>query len=434
MNRKGFSQLIILLIAAGAALALGGGGFWYYQQPANQQPSVPQTQATPDSSSGEAASAPDEQTKQQTEGRDDLGCWPPSCSTIPDSLGRQACMDWKAGKAVQWPPDCKYLSAQPVCVKLCESEKKVGTQSGSPQIPNAPAQKQVFDTLPSLVKAEFAGGVSLEDKNVIIQGISAMDFYLKKWFSKSTDKPSGLRVGAGAPADEGSQSQVVVENGTTVILIETGSAVWSRQLQLNKEIGGEWRSRLAAHEYVHVYQFQNGCGEGVLTGRPVASKWFIEGEAEWLAFKAGKEAGLLPSFSIPQMVTPQAKQVKGSLESFESPTDLNLQAYFLYTMAIDYLMKDRPIKALDDFCANLGSGMSMPKAFETAFGITKEKFYEGFGAYRKTWSSESSSGQPSQGQIPQEYCSGFASVPSCSYVGSPDSQDYKYCKQCYPNK
>ncbi len=38
------------------------------------------------------------------------------------------------------------------------------------------------------------------------------------------------------------------------------------------------------------------------------------------------------------------------------------------------------------------------------------------------------------GPIPQEYCSGFSSVPSCSYVGSPDSQNYQYCKQCFPDK
>lgn len=41
---------------------------------------------------------------------------------------------------------------------------------------------------------------------------------------------------------------------------------------------------------------------------------------------------------------------------------------------------------------------------------------------------------PPNGQIPQEYCSSFAQVPSCSYVGAPDSQNYKYCKQCYPDK
>lgn len=41
---------------------------------------------------------------------------------------------------------------------------------------------------------------------------------------------------------------------------------------------------------------------------------------------------------------------------------------------------------------------------------------------------------PTSDQVPQEYCSGFATVPSCSYVGSSDSQNYKYCKQCFPDK
>src|SRR3989338_3231040 len=68
---------------------------------------------------------------QGTNEQNDLGCWPPSCSAIPDSQGKQACMDWKAGKAIQWPPDCTSL--QSTCVKLCESEKKAGTQSNSPQ-------------------------------------------------------------------------------------------------------------------------------------------------------------------------------------------------------------------------------------------------------------------------------------------------------------
>lgn len=44
--------------------------------------------------------------------------------------------------------------------------------------------------------------------------------------------------------------------------------------------------------------------------------------------------------------------------------------------------------------------------------------------------------QPSSGsgQIPQEYCSSFAQVPSCSYVGPEGSQNYNYCKQCFPDK
>lgn len=41
---------------------------------------------------------------------------------------------------------------------------------------------------------------------------------------------------------------------------------------------------------------------------------------------------------------------------------------------------------------------------------------------------------PPSGQIPQEYCAPFATVPKCDYVGAPDSQNYKYCKQCFPDK
>ena len=55
--------------------------------------------------------------------RDDFGCWPPSCSYIPDPQGKKQCEDWKAGKPVSWPPDCKVMQYEP-CIKLCEFEKK----------------------------------------------------------------------------------------------------------------------------------------------------------------------------------------------------------------------------------------------------------------------------------------------------------------------
>ena len=328
--------------------------------------------------------------------RDDFGCWPPTCSSIPDATGKQACEDWKAGKTIQWPPTCTSLT-QPACVKLCEAEKTSqppsqqpqqqqsypDNQGSSPQTTSTYAQKQVFDTLPSLVKAEFTIDVSDEDKKLAIEGVSTMDSYLQKWFGKSADKPSGLQVSA-AEDDPSGGAQVKTDSGTAIILIETGSFGWKRQIQSNREVGGEWRSRLVAHEYVHVYQFQNGCGRAdaeTLT----APKWFIEGEAEWLSYTAMKEADQLPMLSIPHLVTPGAKQIAGSLQSFENPTGLDFSAYSLFNMAVDYLMTDKPIKNLDDFCVNLDNGMSMPKAFEAAFGLPLDKFYEDFETYRKTW-------------------------------------------------
>lgn len=344
MKQKGFAHLILIAVVGIIVAAIAG--FLYLNKPSKPSQS------------------------------NDFGCWPPSCSLIPDSQGKKMCEDWKEGKVVEWP-ECSFFSGQPACQKLCESEKG-GVVSGG-------GQKQTFNTLPTLVKGEFASGVSNEDKNFIIQGISTMDFYLQKWFGKSINKPAGLRVGAGAPTDMGAGSQVLIENGKVVISMETGSFAWKRQVQSNKEIGGEWRPRLVAHEYVHVYQFQNGCGEGIVTGNPVALRWFTEGVAEWLSYTAMKDAGLLPKASIPQLILPPAKQARGLLASFENPNNSDFSAYPLFNMAIDYLMKNKPVKTLDDFCANLGRGMSMPKAFETVFGMTKEKFYENFESYRKTW-------------------------------------------------
>ena len=41
---------------------------------------------------------------------------------------------------------------------------------------------------------------------------------------------------------------------------------------------------------------------------------------------------------------------------------------------------------------------------------------------------------PQQQQQSGNYCESFATVPSCSYVGPVDSDNYKLCKQCYPDK
>lgn len=36
--------------------------------------------------------------------------------------------------------------------------------------------------------------------------------------------------------------------------------------------------------------------------------------------------------------------------------------------------------------------------------------------------------------ITPEICANFTSVPACSYVGQPDSQNYQLCKKCYPDR
>src|SRR3989338_8559430 len=80
-------------------------------------------------------------TQEQLSGRDDFGCFY-SCTYFPEGYPKQMCEDWKAGKEVQWPPDCKLMQYGP-CIQLCEAEKKRTVSLGE--------QKQTFSTLPSLV-------------------------------------------------------------------------------------------------------------------------------------------------------------------------------------------------------------------------------------------------------------------------------------------
>lgn len=86
----------------------------------------------------------DRSAETETAVRDDFGCWPPSCSLIPNELGKALCQDWKAGKEVAWPADCSYVQTEN-CIKLCEYETKnknktaVSTSAGIPTMPTIPS-------------------------------------------------------------------------------------------------------------------------------------------------------------------------------------------------------------------------------------------------------------------------------------------------------
>jgi len=121
-----------------------------------------------------------------------------------------------------------------------------------------------------------------------------------------------------------------------------------------------------------------------------------------------------------------SRQISGELKSFETSEQISVDKYPLFTLAIDYLMEDKPIKSLDDFCANIGKGQDAPTAFQNAFGISLDDFYKNFESYRSTWSSDSST------STQQPDCSTFESIPSCSYLT--EAQGYTFCKQCFPNK
>ena len=79
------------------------------------------------------------QSNQQTTAKEDFGCFY-SCDYFPAGYPKQMCENWKAGKPVQWPSDCKMMQYEP-CIKFCESEKK---------------GKQTFNLPPSVTQSASA--------------------------------------------------------------------------------------------------------------------------------------------------------------------------------------------------------------------------------------------------------------------------------------
>ena len=283
--------------------------------------------------------------------------------------------------------------------KSAKQNKSTPTEQTKSQV----AKKLATHEMPKLLDIEVKSGVDKEDGEKVLEGFKVMDFYLNEWFGKSITRKSAIRVEATS-----GESNLFEENGTFVFLWRTLSRDW----QVPKQTG-EQMNRVAAHEYVHLYQINNGgCAHVNRMGEK--PKWFIEGEADWLSFKAVKGSWNLPfwfPFALKQM------GVK-SIQTYDEAQNVeNIYPYF--ALAVDFLMKNKDIKTLDSFCVNLGKGQEVSVAFQNAFGVPLEKFYSDFEAYfTKTFSipvgkggvPSSGGGTPpsgggNQSQIPQGYSS-----------------------------
>lgn len=231
---------------------------------------------------------------------------------------------------------------------------------------------------PQLVNIEFQAEVDKEDEEKIREGIRIMDFYLNSWFGHSIDKKVLMTV------DASSKNSILEErDGEMVAVLHTNEPIWQTLRQFIIQYNMDMRSRFAAHEYVHFYQKDNGCGR-IYKPEQVRLRWLMEGEAEWLSYKAMMDSGNLSSFlGLEEMLSMTVQG--GSLKSLKTYKEAaaGVQLYSYFALAVEQLMKNREIKTMDNFCANVGKGQEASVAFENAFGVPLEKFYSDFETYRQ---------------------------------------------------
>ncbi|MDP9251848.1 MAG: hypothetical protein M3O80_02485, partial [Chloroflexota bacterium] len=141
------------------------------------------------------------------------------------------------------------------------------------------------------------------------------------------------------------------------------------------------RKELAAHEYVHTWQYALG-GRACM----LAPRWLSEGMAESLAYRSLVDAGLIPAANMDVFTKRQLRNARYvTLRSLETawPADSN-------PFAVGYLAVDRMLAAngplpLRTFCTRVGRGEAWQSAFTGAFGQTPDAFYASFEDFRATY-------------------------------------------------
>jgi len=142
------------------------------------------------------------------------------------------------------------------------------------------------------------------------------------------------------------------------------------------------RTELAAHEYVHLWQYSiggNACMVGV--------RWMAEGMAESFAYRSLVADGIIPQANLDtftrRQLTTATNQV--ALSSLESSWPANANPFALGYLAVDRLLAPKGVTTIRDWCARVGSGQEWHQAFAAAFGETTDAFYSRFEAFRSAY-------------------------------------------------
>lgn len=215
-------------------------------------------------------------------------------------------------------------------------------------------------------------GVGTEDEAFIRLGIASSAVLLLKELGWSPPSPVAVTViSTGAKAG-------CCEAGPEFISFDTGNPFWALAEQ-QPIIGEDHHYTSAAHELVHVYQFDVGCVS--LRPAPRPGQWFLEGMAEYLGSIALIQAGHVSAQTIADykyFSTVNGGEAQAApLEDQESGAVAYSVAYF----AIEQLVSGRSITLFGDFCRAFAESADWPGSFQSAFGVSLDDFYDDFESY-----------------------------------------------------
>jgi hypothetical protein len=141
------------------------------------------------------------------------------------------------------------------------------------------------------------------------------------------------------------------------------------------------RKELAAHEYVHLWQYELG-GSSCMLG----PRWISEGMAESLAYRSLIDAGIIPAANLDVFTKRQLRNARYvTLRSLEGAWPGDANPFAVGYLAVDRMLAANGALALRTFCVRVGRGEAWQSAFTAVFGQSPDAFYASFEDFRAAY-------------------------------------------------
>jgi len=232
---------------------------------------------------------------------------------------------------------------------------------------------------PAGVTFRIDAGVNAKDIALVHQGVQHASAYLEAFAGGTRRTPAVVQVMVTDPTQPyccltaGDTFKIVTANPAWATPPAAAPDTWTADTE---------RTELAAHEYIHLWQYALG-GDRCMVG----VRWIAEGMAESFAYRSLIADGLIPARNLDTFTKRQLTTASShaALESLESSFPGNANPFAVSYLAVDRLLAPKGLSTIRDWCARVGNGQEWHQAFAAAFGETTDAFYARFEAFRANY-------------------------------------------------
>jgi hypothetical protein len=231
---------------------------------------------------------------------------------------------------------------------------------------------------PAGVSYVIGEGVNAPDIADVHEGVARAGAYLGA--SVGGDRTNGITVNV--TVGNGTEQYCCITAGPSFDIV-TSNGAWSSPPAAAPDTwtASTERKELAAHEYVHTWQYALG-GRACMLG----PRWISEGMAESLAYRSLIDAGVIPAANLDVFTKRQLRSARYvTLRSLESAWPGDANPFAVGYLAVDRMLAANGPLALRTFCVRVGQGEAWQSAFAGAFGQSPDAFYTSFESFRATY-------------------------------------------------